>query len=408
MFNIGSHFESKAHSASLRFPKGLGLIVEKEIKQLLASSYTPLKFNPEIKATNGSVEISNIALRNLSELCLRSTTAKDIILDLGNTKLQYESEIPKIVQKLAWNKILPNKAQLALRVSTSKSRLYHSGLVEEHFKKALSAYGFSFGKKNNSFTTLNITLKENILHLGLSLAGQALNHRGYREDLAHKAPLNECIAASCLYIADQISTENCSIKDLEVHVPFAGSGTFGFEAAMHYLNIAPSLYRTEYALEKLPFTSPITISHTRKKVKEAINKNHLSLHFSDIDQTVIKNLQSHTKSFSAKLKPDQISIKIEQQDFFKNSDRLNKRKEICLLLNPPYGERLKNADNFFKKLAQTINTKYGKHDSRVWGLCLVPAGNSAQMFRKHLQTSNSNSIKLSNGGLAIEAVSFLV
>lgn len=78
--------------------------------------------------------------------------------------------------------------------------------------------------------------------LSLDSSGESLHRRGYRQE-AVEAPLNEVLAAGMILMTGWKG--ECDLID-----PMCGSGTIPIEAALIARNIAPGVFRKEFAFEK--------------------------------------------------------------------------------------------------------------------------------------------------------------
>ena len=95
---------------------------------------------------------------------------------------------------------------------------------------------------NNPDVALNIHIAEDKCTLSLDSSGESLHRRGYRQE-AVEAPLNEVLAAGMILMTGWRG--ECDLID-----PMCGSGTIPIEAALIARNIAPGVFRKEFAFEK--------------------------------------------------------------------------------------------------------------------------------------------------------------
>jgi len=89
---------------------------------------------------------------------------------------------------------------------------------------------------------LNIHIAQTTCTLSLDSSGESLHRRGYRQE-AVEAPLNEVLAAGMILMTGWKG--ECDLID-----PMCGSGTIPIEAALIARNIAPGVFRKEFAFEK--------------------------------------------------------------------------------------------------------------------------------------------------------------
>ena len=89
---------------------------------------------------------------------------------------------------------------------------------------------------------LNMHISGTDCTLSLDSSGESLHVRGYRNE-AVEAPLNEVLAAGMILMTGWRG-------ETDFIDPMCGSGTLPIEAALIARNIAPGVYRKEYAFEK--------------------------------------------------------------------------------------------------------------------------------------------------------------
>ena len=106
-----------------------------------------------------------------------------------------------------------------------------------------------FGKRPNISVAnpdirLNMHIAEDQCTLSLDSSGESLHRRGYRQESV-EAPLNEVLAAGMILMTGWRG-------ETDFVDPMCGSGTLPIEAALIAHNMAPGLFRKEYAFEKWP------------------------------------------------------------------------------------------------------------------------------------------------------------
>ena len=126
----------------------------------------------------------------------------------------------------------------------------HSKFVSYKVKDAIVDYfREKTGKRPNISVAnpdirLNMHIAEDHCTLSLDSSGESLHRRGYRQESV-EAPLNEVLAAGMILLSGWQG-------DADFIDPMCGSGTLPIEAALIAKNMAPGLFRKEYAFEKWP------------------------------------------------------------------------------------------------------------------------------------------------------------
>jgi putative N6-adenine-specific DNA methylase len=153
------------------------------------------------------------------------------------------AELRRKASNLPWENYLSPGQPVAFRVTCHKSRLYHSGAVEQRVAGAIAdRLGKPFivqlfdERAGGSLPQLIIVrLVRDECTISLDTSGEALHRRGYRQATA-KAPLRETLAAAMLLASSWEVT--APLLD-----PFCGSGTIPIEAALLALNLPPGRNR---------------------------------------------------------------------------------------------------------------------------------------------------------------------
>ena len=199
---------------------------------------------------------------------------------------------------------------------------------------------------------LNIHIAENHCTLSLDASGESLHRRGYRQESV-EAPLNEVLAAGMILMTGwQGETDFID--------PMCGSGTLLIEAALIAHNMAPGLFRKEYAFEKWPDFDADLFDRIYNDCEEQENEN-VSCHFYgyDIDMKAVNTARRNVQAAGLSG-----SITIEQQDFklFKQP-----QKKSIIVTNPPYGERISTPDllGTYRMIGERLKHEFTGKDAWV-------------------------------------------
>jgi putative N6-adenine-specific DNA methylase len=178
----------------------------------------------------------------------------------------------------------------------------------------------------NPEIVIDLHIHENTCTVSLDSSGESLHKRGYRINQGD-APLNEVLAAGMLKLANWNG-------DSDFLDPMCGSGTLPIEAAMIAYNIPAGKFRKSYAFENWNDYDQILFD----KVKTSAIKKEFrhQIFASDISGSNLLNAKTNARRALVFNK-----IKFLVSDF-KNLDLdLN---QALIMINPPYGERLKEKD----------------------------------------------------------------
>lgn len=198
---------------------------------------------------------------------------------------------------------------------------------------------------------LNIHIAEDRATVSLDSSGESLHRRGYRQETV-EAPLNEVLAAGMILMTGWHG-------ETDFIDPMCGSGTLPIEAALIARNIAPGVFRKEYAFEKWSdFDAELFDEIYNDDSHERDFEHHIYGY--DIDFKAVNMSTVNVKA--AGLSAD---VTIEQQDFkdFKGHDG-----KAIIVTNPPYGERIStpNLMETYKMIGERL--KHALKEGEAWVL----------------------------------------
>lgn len=237
------------------------------------------------------------------------------------------------IKKVEWdNYFSPNDTFTIDAVVFSES-FNHSKYVAYKTKDAIADYfNEKLGKrpsvsvKNPDFY-INVHISHNDCTVSLDSSGESLHRRGYRINQG-EAPLNEVLAAGMIL--------KTGWRGASYFVdPFCGSGTLLIEAAMIALNIAPGIYRKQYAFEKWRDFDSELFDEVYNDDSDERDFN-FKCYGSDISPNAIAIAKENVKS-AGLTKYIELTVKPFQQF----SEAIHPG---ILVTNPPYGERISTDD----------------------------------------------------------------
>jgi putative N6-adenine-specific DNA methylase len=285
-------------------------------------------------------------------------TALRILIPIHTFKASNETWLYRGVQDVNWSQYLSENDTIALDSSVSSPIFKNSQYV---FLKAKDAIADQFRKKtgvrpsvdlDDPTVRINVFIQNNEVTLSLDSSGSSLHRRGYRADV-NEAPLNEALAAGLIMISGWDRKSN--FLD-----PMCGSGTLLIEAAMIAFNIAPNIKRKKFGfMNWKDFDKALW----EKIYKEALNNTqefNYKIYGSDISPESVRIARSNIRGAGF-----QDKIEIQRKDFVKLDPPDGK---IIIVMNPPYGERIKPEDInlLYKNTGDTLKQKYA--GSEAWVL----------------------------------------
>ncbi|OPH57285.1 N-6 DNA methylase [Paenibacillus ferrarius] len=312
-------------------PMGLEAIVAREIRDLGYS---------EVTVENGRVRFIGDELAICrANLWLR--TADRILVLMGQFKALTFDELFEGTKALAWPDWIPNDAEFPVEGRSHKSQLSSVPACQGIVKKAVVEkmklrYGTEWFPENGARYVIEIALLGDIATLTIDTTGPSLHKRGYRK-LVTEAPLKETMAAAMILLSRWK-------VDRPLYDPFCGSGTIPIEAAMIGWNIAPGLRRS-FPSEAWGNIPRKLWDKARDEAFDAVKDDvPLNIIGSDIDPSAIEVAEAAAKAAGL---TKQFQLRVEPVA------KARPRGDYgCLITNPPYGERLGEAQDVELALRQ--------------------------------------------------------
>lgn len=197
--------------------------------------------------------------------------------------------------------------------------------------------------KENPHVLFHLHIFNNECHLFLDSSVESLHKRGYRMGY-HPAPINEVVAAGMIMLSGWKGETD--LIDF-----MCGSGTILMEAAVIALRIPAGFYRNQWGFMRWKNFDP----QLWKKVKEEeqiLEDVKIELYGSDISADSIRVAKNQSREAGL---GDFIHFKVSNL-----TDTRPTRKPAMVIINPPYGERLKsdNLLSLYKQIGDTLKQQY--------------------------------------------------
>jgi putative N6-adenine-specific DNA methylase len=348
---------------------GLENVTARELKDL---GYEDLKLeNGRVMFEGDEMDIAicNIHLR----------TAERVLICLSEFEAFSFEELYQGTLAVDFPSIVPLDGKMHVTGKSVKSTLHSVPDCQSIVKKAVvdsmrKTYRNELFPEDGPIYKIEVGILKDRVTLTLDTSGPGLHKRGYRES-SGTAPLKETLAAALVLIAGYDGER--PLVD-----PFCGSGTILIEAAMIAQNIAPGISRS-FVSETWP-TFPSDIwEQVREGAKLAEKRRKLSITGYDNDSYVLS-----TARINAKKAGVFDNIYFYKEDF--RNLTLNDR-DIILITNPPYGERMGEAAE-----VASLMTKLGRDKARMQDADYFVLS-SMDGFEKAFGRKASKNRKLYNG-----------
>ena len=325
---------------------GLEPVLAKELTQLGANN---VQIGRRMVSFTGDKELMYRANFQLH-------TAIRILKPIKHFKARSADDVYNEVKNMDWTKYLGTDKTFAVDSVVFSDEFRHSKFVSYKVKDAIvDQFREQTGKRPNISVAnpdirLNIHVAEDKCTLSLDSSGESLHRRGYRQESV-EAPLNEVLAAGMILMTGWHG-------ETDFIDPMCGSGTLLIEAALIAHNMAPGLFRKEYAFEKWPdFDCELFDDIYNDDSEEREFKHHIYGY--DIDVKAVNTARLNVRA--AGLAND---ITIEEQDFKNFQQPKNK---AIMVTNPPYGERISTPDllGTYKMIGERLKHQFTGNDAWV-------------------------------------------
>jgi len=260
-------------------------------------------------------------------------TAIRVLKPIKHFKARSADDVYDAVKKIDWSQYLDLKQTFAVDSVVFSEEFTHSKFVSYKVKDAIvDQFRENTGQRPNISVSspdirLNMHIADDQCTLSLDSSGESLHRRGYRQESV-EAPLNEVLAAGMILMTGWRG-------ETDFIDPMCGSGTLLIEAALIARNMAPGLFRKEYAFEKWPdFDADLFDAIYNDDSHEREFEHHIYGY--DIDPKSVSTARINVKA--AGLTKD---VTLEMADF---KDFKQPADKAIMVMNPPYGERISTPD----------------------------------------------------------------
>lgn len=266
-----------------------------------------------------------------ANLCCR--TALRILKPIEKFTASDPDELYDIVRDIEWEKYMTPQTTFSIDSTVNSDEFSHSKYVTYRVKDGIvDHFRDKYGERPSirvagADLMLNVHIFEDRITISLDSSGEPLSKRGYRVEQT-AAPINEVLAAGIIMKTGWRGESN--FVD-----PMCGSGTFLIEAALIAANINPGIFRQQFAFEKWH-------DFDKELFEEIYNDDSAEKEFAckiyggDMDAEAVAIARKNVRE--AKV-DDMVEITCRQM-----SEWTENPEPGIIVMNPPYGERLKPDD----------------------------------------------------------------
>lgn len=356
--------------------RGLELIAAQELERLGAQDV-----RPDFTGVHFAGDLTLLYRVNLW-----ARTIFRVLVTLREFPCPNADRLYQEVQNTAWEQYLQPHNTLSVNSTGGNQQLNHTHFTALQVKNAIvDQQRDQFGQRSsvdteNPDVRINAHIHQDHCILSLDSSGASLHRRGYRPAMGI-APLKETLAAALLDLAEW----EPSLPFLD---PLCGSGTLPLEASLKALNIAPGLFRYQFAFEKWSdFDAALWEQLLQEAQTNELSELKAPIAGSDRDPDILNQAQINAQQCGV---ADQVTF--SQTELSQLEAPSDSGVIIC---NPPYGERLGEArelGDFYKLLGDVFKQRF-----KGW-TAFVLTGNKELAKRVGLKAARR--IPVYNGAIA--------
>lgn len=352
------------------------------------------------------------ARETLTRLNVHLATASRVLVRLAGFRAAHLAELERKAVEVPWDRILDGEPdgdadpRIRVEVRSRKSRLYHTGAIEERIRRgmraALAGRGAWTPERTVPAQRIVVRVLRDRFTISADASGDHLHRRGYRQAVA-RAPLRETLAAAMLQAAGwegRTGEEEAAPGEVPtgpvptLFDPFCGSGTLILEAARAAAGIPPGAGR-RFAFQAWPLAGAGSSHQTAAPsvVPDPSPPHRLPVMVgSDRDAGAIRMAGDNARRAGVAEWVDFQVAPLSGAPF--------PSPPGLLVTNPPYGHRVGDADRL-----RDLYARLGERVRRHWSGGRVVLLSADDRLAGQLGLDLQVLFRTQNGGIDVHALS---
>lgn len=306
---------------------GLEPLLGAELETILGEREDP-KDAPHV--VPGGVELG-CDREELAHILVRCALGAHVLVRVASFPARDLGLLEGHVGRLGWSGFLRRGVPRRVRANAQRSRLYHTGAIEERVYRAIAE---RLGDdppeaEGDESVTVNVRLFEDRCTISIDVAGSPLHRRGYRLD-PHRAPIREDLARAVVIASGW--DRRTPLVD-----PMCGSGTLVIEAARLASAHAAGLERS-FALTRTALDDGTLIGEARELAHTRMRSEVPVILGRDRDPRAIAAARANAERAGV---AQLVHLEVGPLSTTKEAlAALGVSRDVQVITNPPWGERL--------------------------------------------------------------------
>lgn len=330
-------------------------------------------------------------LREVYAANLQLRTVSRVIVRVARFQARTFAELERHTARIGWPKFVSSGRRVEVRVTSRKSRLYHSDAVAERITRVIVESAgaaqpdapVAEEHEGESGQLVIVRLDRDECTINVDSSGALLHMRGYRRATA-KAPMRETIAAAMLLACEWRA-------DQPLFDPFCGSGTIPIEGAMLARRIPPGLDRV-FAFQQWPWAEAGLWARMRREAEtEVRDEAPAPIIGSDRDEGAIRASVENAGRAGVAGDVELVASPVSEAHV--------EARPGWVITNPPYGVRVgtsRELRNLYARFGTVMRERFGG-----WRLALLSADHALEA-QLHMELETV--FRTTNGGIPVRCM----
>ena len=285
-------------------------------------------------------------------------TAVRILKPITTFEATNADEVYNAVKEIDWTQYLDLSTTFAVDSVVYSEDFSNSKFVSYKVKDAIvDFFREKTGQRPNISVAspdikFNVHISDKSCTLSLDSSGESLHKRGYRQ-ASVESPINEVLAAAMIMMTGWDG--ECDFID-----PMCGSGTLLIEAALIARNMAPGIFRKNYAFEKWKdFDAELFEKIYNDDSKEREFTHHIYGY--DQDWEAIAAAMQNVKAAGV---TSDITLTVQPIQKFTQPE-----EKAIMVTNPPYGERISSPNllSLYRTIGEKLKHQFVGNEAWIIG-----------------------------------------